>query len=70
MKKWFALALVVLITLCGYVAVGPYFTVRAIRIAMKEQDATALSRQVDFPALFRQRELPVRCANALFLARK
>jgi hypothetical protein len=51
MKKWFALALLVLITLCGYVVVGPYLTVRAIRIAVKEQDAAALSRQVDFPAL-------------------
>ena len=51
MKKWLALALVVLILLGGYVAVGPYLTVRAIRIAVKEQDAAALSRQVDFPAL-------------------
>jgi hypothetical protein len=51
MKKWLALALVVLILLAGYVAVGPYLTVRAIRIAVKEQDAAALSRQVDFPAL-------------------
>ena len=40
-----------LLLLCGYVAVGPYLTVRAIRIAVKEQDAAALSRQVDFPAL-------------------
>ena len=51
MKKWLALALVVLILLGGYVAVGPYLTVRAIRIAVKEQDAASLSRQVDFPAL-------------------
>jgi hypothetical protein len=51
MKKWLVLALVVLLVLGGYVAVGPYLTVRAIRIAVKEQDAAALSRQVDFPAL-------------------
>ena len=51
MKKWLALALVLLIALTAYVAAGPYLTVRAIRIAVKEQDAAALSRQVDFPAL-------------------
>lgn len=51
MKKWLVLALVVLVALVGYVAAGPYLTVRAIRIAVKEQDAAALSRQVDFPAL-------------------
>jgi len=51
MKKWFGLVLAVLIALIAYVAAGPYLTVRAIRIAVKEQDAAALSRQVDFPAL-------------------
>ena len=51
MKKWLAFALVVLVAVIVYVAAGPYLTVRAIRIAVKEQDAAALSRQVDFPAL-------------------
>ena len=51
MRKWLALALAVLIAFIACVAAGPYLTVRAIRIAVKEQDAAALSRQVDFPAL-------------------
>lgn len=51
MKKWLALALVALVALAGYVAAGPYLTVRAIKSALQEQDAGALSRQVDFPAL-------------------
>lgn len=51
MKKWIGLVLALLLLLTTYVAVGPYLTVRAIRIAVKEQDAAALSRQVDFPAL-------------------
>jgi hypothetical protein len=51
MKKWIALLLVVLLALGAYVAAGPYLTVRAIRSAVKAQDAAALSRQVDFPAV-------------------
>jgi hypothetical protein len=51
MKKWIALLLVVLLALGAYVAVGPYLTVREIRSAIKAQDAAALSRQVDFPAV-------------------
>jgi hypothetical protein len=51
MKKWVARARVVLILLGGYLAVGPKLKVRAIRVAVKEQDAAALSSQVDFPAL-------------------
>lgn len=51
MKKWIALAGLLLALLLGYVAAGPYLTVRAIRGAIADQDATALSRQVDFPAL-------------------
>lgn len=51
MKKWIALALAVLVAIAGYVVAGPYLTVRAIRAAIEEQDASALSRQVDFPAL-------------------
>lgn len=51
MKKWLVLIAVLLLALGTYVAVGPYLTVRAIRSAVKAQDAVALSKQVDFPAL-------------------
>jgi hypothetical protein len=51
MKKWIALFFVVLLALGGYVAAGPYLTVRAIRAAVVADDAAALSREVDFPAL-------------------
>ena len=51
MKKWLALFLVVFFAIAGYVAAGPYLTVRAIKSALREQDAGALSEQVDFPAL-------------------
>ena len=51
MKKWIALGLVVLLAIAGYVAAGPYLTMRAIKSALQEQDAGALSDQVDFPAL-------------------
>lgn len=37
--------------LVAYVAAGPYLAVRGIRSAIAEQDAAALSRHVDFPAL-------------------
>jgi hypothetical protein len=43
------LALVLGIT--AYVASGPYFAVRAIRAAVRDNDAAALAEQVDFPAL-------------------
>lgn len=51
MKKWLVLAAVLLSLLLAYVVAGPYLTVRAIRVAVVEQDASALSRQVDFPRL-------------------
>lgn len=51
MKKWLVLAVILLLTLATYVAAGPYLTVRAIRSAVVAQDAAALSRQIDFPAL-------------------
>lgn len=51
MKKWVWLAVVLLVALLAYVGIGPYLTVRAIRSAVEAQDAAALSRQVDFPAL-------------------
>lgn len=37
--------------LLAYVVAGPYLAVRGIRTAVAEQDAAALSRHVDFPAL-------------------
>ncbi|TWI03754.1 Protein of unknown function (DUF2939) [Luteimonas cucumeris] len=51
MKKWLWLVISLLLALGAYVAAGPYLTVRAIRAAVEQQDANALSRQVDFPAL-------------------
>ena len=51
MKKWIALVVAALIAIAVYVGAGPYLTVRAIRIAVKEQDTAALAKQIDFPAL-------------------
>jgi len=51
MKRWIVLAIALLLALGAYVGAGPYLTVRAIREAVKTQDAAALSKQVDFPAL-------------------
>lgn len=51
LKRWIVLVLAVLVVLGAYVAAGPYLTVRAIRGAVEAQDAAALARQVDFPAL-------------------
>lgn len=51
MKKWLVLLGVCLLAIAVYVGSGPYRTIHAIRAAVTEQDAAALSRQVDFPAL-------------------
>ena len=51
MKKALALLLVALLAVGAYVAAGPWMTVRAIRHALQEQDASALAEQVDFPAV-------------------
>ncbi|MEO6365286.1 MAG: DUF2939 domain-containing protein [Luteimonas sp.] len=51
MKKAIALMLVALLALAGYVAAGPYLTMRAIRDAVRSGDHAALGDQVDFPAL-------------------
>ncbi|MCL1633749.1 DUF2939 domain-containing protein [Luteimonas sp. SX5] len=51
MKRWLWLVAAALIALVAYVGAGPYLTVRAIRSAVERQDAAALSKQVDFPAL-------------------
>ena len=51
MKKWIALALVLLLALLGYVAAGPYLAIHGIRTALAEQDTARLERHGDFPAL-------------------
>ncbi len=51
MKKTIALVLAALLALAGYVAAGPYLTVRAIREAVQTGNHAALAKQVDFPAL-------------------
>ena len=51
MKKWLALIIVILLGIAGWMAAGPFFTINAIRSAVREQDAAKLSQQVDFPAL-------------------
>ena len=38
MKKWLALFLVVLFAIAGYVAAGPYLTVRAIKSALDPEN--------------------------------
>ncbi len=51
MTKWLAGLASILLVLLAYVALGPYRTVDAIGDAIDGQDAAALARQVDFPAL-------------------
>ncbi|HEV8694542.1 MAG TPA: DUF2939 domain-containing protein [Lysobacter sp.] len=51
MKKWLALALLTLALLAGYITAGPFLAVKAIRAAIKEQNAAELSKHIDFPAL-------------------
>ncbi|MFP5373460.1 MAG: DUF2939 domain-containing protein [Gammaproteobacteria bacterium] len=50
-RGWIALSLAVLLALGAWVASGPWRTVHGIREAVVAQDARALSRHVDFPAL-------------------
>ncbi|MEI2455416.1 DUF2939 domain-containing protein [Lysobacter firmicutimachus] len=51
MKKWIAALALVLALLLGYVAAGPFLTVRAIRAAVKEGNPGELSKHVDFAAI-------------------
>ena len=51
MKKWIALAVVLLLALGSYVAAGPYLAIHGIRTALAEQDTGKLEKHVDFPAL-------------------
>jgi hypothetical protein len=51
MKKWIALAVVLLLALGSYVAAGPYLAIHGIRTALADQDIGKLEKHVDFPAL-------------------
>jgi len=51
MKKWIALALAVLVALLSYAAAGPYIAIHAIGKAVREENAPALAKHVDFPPL-------------------
>ena len=51
MRTWAALALLVLIGVLGYAAAGPYLTIHAIGKAVREENAPALAKHVDFPPL-------------------
>jgi hypothetical protein len=51
MKKWIALAMVLLLALFGYMAAGPYLAINGIRTALAEQDTSKLERHVDFSSL-------------------
>ena len=46
-----ALLVALLLGSAAYVAAGPYFAVRAIRSAVRDNDAETLAGHVDFPAL-------------------
>jgi hypothetical protein len=63
MKKWAWLAVALLAALLAYGAAGPYLAINAIREAVKAEDAGALARQVDFPAL--RRSLKAQLADHL-----
>lgn len=50
-RKVALLLAVVVAALLAWTAAGPYLAVNAIRAAVANEDASALARQVDFPAL-------------------
>ena len=51
MKKWLIAVIAVLALVAGWIAAGPFLTIRAIRAAVQDQDAARLSEHVDFAAL-------------------
>lgn len=51
MRKWIILAGVLLAALLAWTAAGPYLTMHAIGKAVREENAAALARHVDFPPL-------------------
>jgi hypothetical protein len=50
-KWWWTFPVLAVLAVAGYVAAGPYLTIRAIGQAIERQDTAALERQVDFPTL-------------------
>lgn len=50
-KWWWALPLLAVLALAGYVVAGPYLAIRGITQAIQQQDTGRLQRYVDFPAL-------------------
>lgn len=51
MKKLVAIVMVLALAVAGWIAAAPWLTVHAIKDALRTEDATALARLVDFPAL-------------------
>ncbi|WP_202843517.1 DUF2939 domain-containing protein [Luteimonas saliphila] len=51
MRKWIALAILMLVAVLAYAAAGPYLTIHAIGKAVREENARALAKHVDFPPL-------------------
>jgi hypothetical protein len=51
MKRWSWVLGALFAALLAYVVMGPYRTLDAIREAVRTEDASALARHVDFPAL-------------------
>ncbi|MGJ4802082.1 DUF2939 domain-containing protein [Luteimonas sp. SDU82] len=51
MRKWTVLASLLLAALLAWVAAGPWITMHAIGKAVREENATALARHIDFPRL-------------------
>lgn len=51
MRRWLILATLLLAALLAWVAAGPWITLHAIGMAVREENAAALARHVDFTAL-------------------
>jgi len=51
MRRWLILAVLLLAALLAWVAAGPWIAMHAIGKAVREENATALARHVDFPHL-------------------
>lgn len=51
MKAWLLLPILAVILAVGYIAAGPFVAIHGIREAIREQDASELSRHIDYVAL-------------------
>lgn len=51
MRKWIALAALLSVALLAYAAAGPYLVIHAVGKAVREENAAALAKHVDFPPL-------------------